>query len=281
MNKVLPFLLLFCGLPVAAAELDQLSKQCLQSLSGSTKAITTLPGCDTLFARANKGEPDAYYRLGQVLVNGDYSGDQRKRIKKGLFYLLMAADSNHRQAIAALSEYVKGKMIDGKIPLDLSHYESYVKMDWKLSGAKNTHHYVLYTRWLENVELSQTEPQKLSPQIQTQMAIDYENGYFLGRNPQRAEQLYKLAADQGNAFAQFKVAERLYPKAQAQALKLLHLAAEGRSADAMMALGDHYGCNGDSKKALSWYQQALEMGSEYAEEEIAAIKQSGKPSLCR
>jgi TPR repeat protein len=233
----------------------------------------------------DKGHNEAYYQLGQLIIHTKNvsalnKGSVKKRHKKGLFYFVNAADSGNKKAITALSDYVNSKMEDGKIPLRFSHYLSYVEMDWQQQGKKTTHHYAAYETWLAQVEQSQLEPEKLGRTTLFEMAKDYENGYFLYKNPDMALKLYQMAADRGDTLAQYKAGDLLYPSKPAEAVSYLHQAAANQSADAMLRLGDHFGCQGKKKQALHWYDQALAKGSDYAADEKTALLKTGKPSQC-
>ncbi len=233
----------------------------------------------------DKGHGEAYYQLGQLLIHTKNvkklnKGSVKKRHKKGLFYFVNAADGDNKNAIAALSEYVKSKMEGGKIPLRYSHYLSYVQMDWQQQGKKTNHHYGAYETWLAQVEQSQLEPEKLSRTTLAEMAKDYENGYFLYKNAEMAVKLYQMAADRGDAFAQYKAGDLLYSSKPAEAVNYLHQAAANQSGDAMLRLGDHFGCQGKKKQALHWYDQALAKGNDYAADEKATLLKTGKPSQC-
>lgn len=262
---------------MAGSQLKTLADTCRQGLSQSAKAISAISACQLLLQHGQKGQAEAYFQLGQLLA----ADKSKSRVRKGLYYLVLAAEENHTGAIGFISQYVKDKMVDGKIPLRFSHYETYLKMDWTLTGNKDTHHYAQYQQWLTTVELAFEAPETLDDKTLTALAADYENGYFLGKNLDKAQQLYQLAAQKGNAEGQLKAGELIYLKDKQKALSYLTLAAKNQSSDAMLLLGDHYGCLGEKDKALKWYENAVKLGNEYAEEEKESILKTGRPSQCR
>lgn len=233
-----------------------------------------------------KGLNEAWYQLAHLVIyTKDVAalnrGSATKRYKKGLFYFVMAADDNHPKAIVALSEYVKSKMEEGKIPIRYSHYLTYVQMDWALKGKSDNHHYAQYERWLAQVEQTRLYPQRVAVKTVVAMAQDYENGYFLGLAPDDALKLYQVAAKRGDALGQFKAGDLLYETNQALALTYLQQSAANQSADAMLRLGDHFGCLGNKEQALKWYEKALSKGNEFAADEKASVLETGKPSQCK
>jgi TPR repeat protein len=261
-------------------DLSTLTDKCQQSLTTSDLHISKQPACNTLLDLANEGNAQAYFQLGNLMVHTKHAVDGKKRIKRGLFYLVMAADEKDQNAIAVLSNYVKTKMVNGKIPLRFSHYQTYVEQDWALNGKSDKHHHAAYEQWLNQVEQAHMDPKQLDAETLASIATDYENGYFLGGDLGKAEKLYKLAADKGSALGQFKTGEILYAKTPTQALAYLRKAAKNQSGDAMLKLGDHYGCKGDKAKAMQWYEQAIKQGNEYAADEKTALLQTGKPTQC-
>lgn len=232
-----------------------------------------------------KGFDEAYYQLGVLLVHTKdvkalNNGSSKKRHKKALFYFINAADNNNKSAIAALSQYIKSKMVDGKIPLRFSHLTDYAQMDWTQKGEKKEHHYAAYERWLEQVQQTRKDPQKADVKLLTQMAKDYENGYFLGENVEEAIKLYQIAAKKGDAFSQFKSGELLLDSKPIVAFEYLQQSAANQWPDAMLRLGDHYGCLGKKDQALQWYEKALVLGNENAADEKASMLETGKPTQC-
>lgn len=154
-----------------------------------------------------KGDSEAMYQLGKLLiysrqVDSVNQGKRARRQKQGLFQWVLAADENNRKAIAALSDFVQQKMVDGKIPLRFSHYLSYVEQDWALTGKREQHHYAAYERWLALVERARLSPKQLEVKHIVAMAQDYENGYFLGADNDKAIKLYQIAAEKGDAMSQ-------------------------------------------------------------------------------
>jgi TPR repeat protein len=278
MKSVILPLLFLLTIPAAANNLASTVNECGQSIASSDKSLMSLPACKAIIDTAEKGVSEAYFQLGKLIVNSNKPSN--RRLKKGLFYLVLAADDGHKQAASILSQYVKSKMIGGKIPLRHSHYVSYVEMDWQAQGKSDQHHYAAYERWLEQVEQARIAPQKMSAQTLVEMATDYENGYFLGGDLNKALKLYKIAAKKGHSTAQFKAGEMLFDSNKTQAIAYLQQAARNQSSDAMLKLGDHFGCQGNKQKALLWYEKAIKQGNEYAVDEKAALVKTGKPTQC-
>lgn len=269
--------LLFPVALLASSLMTQHQSTCRQSLDTKTTDIRELAGCKALLQAAAKGNVEGYYRFGQLLI----LDNNKSRIKRGLFYWVLAADEHHTPSINAISQYVKRKMVDGKIPLRFSHYVSYLEMDWKLKGSKKDHHYATYQVWLDQVEQAQLAPQKLAPNTLAAMATDFENGYFVGANPNLANKLFEMAANKGSALAQYKMGEMLYAKNQSKAIKYLQQAAKNNSSDAMLKLGEHFGCQGQKSTATQWFKRASQLENEYAEDEINALNENGKPTICQ
>lgn len=255
-------------------------KLCQQSLQSEDKSVNNLPGCKQLIKASTRDNPFADYQLGMALITSQHISNKQKRLRRGLYALITAADAGHRKAIHALSEFVKDKMQNGKLPIRWAHLIEYAEKDWQQLQQPQSHHYIDYQNWLAQVEQSQEDPKQLTANQLTNIAIDYQNGYFLGNQLQTAIKLFKLAAKKGNVVAQYKLGESLYPTDKTQALEYLMQAANNQSSDAMLMLGDHYGCQGNKEQALTWYQKAIALGNEYAEDERQTLIDTGKPTQC-
>lgn len=269
---LLPFLV--------SANSKQLANQCQKQLQTSEQKLSQLNACQDLLKQANDNNSEPLFIFGHLLVTTQHKHNNSYRKKRGLFYWVLAADQNNISAIKSLSEFVKHKMIDGKMPIKYGHYLSYLEQDWKLNGENPQHHYIHYQQWLDLVEQSQSEPQKLANKILVDIATAFENGYFLGQSNKNALKLYKIAAERNDTKALYKAGELTYHSDQTKALEYLHQAAKQQSGDAMLKLGDHFACNGNKQQGEQWYKQAIEAGNEYAEEELESLQSTGKPSQC-
>ena len=255
----------------------QLIAQCQQQLEQSDKKLHQLASCESLIASENA---ENLFIFGHLLRNTAHKHNQSFRKKRGLFYWVLAADQNNISAIKGLSNFVKSKMVDNKIPIKYGHYLSYLEADWALNQQDPKHHYAIYQQWLDTVEQSIQNPQQQSTKTLIDIATALENGYYLGRNPKNALKLYRIAAERNDKTALYKAGELLLEKDQRTALMYLYKAAEFRSGDAMLKLGDFFGCSNNKDQAEKWYRQAIQVGNEYAEEELESLKNSGKPSQC-
>ena len=95
----------------------------------------------------------------------------------------------------------------------------------------------------------------------------YSMGQGAGRDPKKAAELYRKAADQGNAEAQCRLGAmyekgRAVPQDADMALELYREAAEHGNADAMCRLGAMYdkgdAVQKDINTAKEWYRKAAE-----------------------
>lgn len=256
---------------------QQIINGCQQELIQSDKKLHQLTNCDLLI---KSDDAENLFIIGHLLVNGEHKHNKSWRKKRGLFYWVLAADQNNLSAIKALSAFVKSKMVDGKMPIKYGHYLSYVEADWKLNKKDPKHHYAIYQQWLNIVEQSLQNPQKLPTNALLDIATAFENGYYLGKNAKTALKLYQIAAKRNSPQGLYKTGELLFDDEQGLALNYLYKAAELKSSDAMLKLGDFYGCSGNKQQAEKWYKQAIKAGNEYAEDELESLQSDGKPSQC-
>lgn len=256
---------------------QQITSKCQQELTTSDKKLHQLTNCDLLI-KSDKAEN--LFIIGHLLTNTKHKHNKSWRQKRGLFYWVLAADQNNLSAIKALSEFVKSKMVDGKMPIKYGHYLSYVEADWALNQKDPKHHYAIYQQWLNIVEQSLQNPQQLPTNALLDIATAFENGYYLGKNPKTALKLYQIAAKRNSPQGLYKTGELLFDDEQGLALNYLYKAAELKSSDAMLKLGDFYGCTGNKQQAEKWYKQAIKAGNEYAEDELESLQSDGKPSQC-
>lgn len=272
---VCSLVLLTTHLTAAAPQTDP-QQACRLALNNDPNALSSNEACQALVGQGEKGDAAAYQQLGALLL----AQKQTSVGKRGLYYLSLAADNGNVDALDAIYQYLSERMSQGKVPLKWAYLLSYLEQHWQQQGKPQEHLFNEYQQWLALLEKSHSDPQHLPAKTIEALAIDFENGYFVGKNMKKASQLYQLAADQGRPFAQFKTAQLLYPHSPKKALPLLEQAANNHSADAMMMLGDHFGCHGQKSLAQTWYQRAAAAGHDYAQEELEALQQTGKPSQC-
>ena len=116
-------------------------------------------------------------------------------------------------------------------------------------------------------------------------AADLEaNGQGVPQNYAAALKLFRLAADQGNAVAQYNIG-LIYkngngvPQNYAQAVKWYRLAADQGNADAQSNLGHMYGDGKglarDYAEALKWYRLAADQGNAVAQANLGAAYHNG------
>ena len=124
---------------------------------------------------------------------------------------------------------------------------------------------------------------------QQTVGYSYENGlYGQAIDKKEAAKWYRLAAEQGNQYAQFNLA-LLYKNGEGvtqdykEAVKWYRLAAEQGNADAQFGLGIRYdngqGVLQDYKEAVKWYRLAAEQGNANAQTNLGFMYSNGQGVL--
>ncbi|HUR45046.1 MAG TPA: tetratricopeptide repeat protein [Candidatus Saccharimonadales bacterium] len=151
---------------------------------------------------AEKGNPDAQFKLGQALTSGGKSSDYEKAAK----WLRMAADQGHAGAQIALAElYEAGRGV-----------------------AKD---------YAAAMELYQKAANNGSAEAQYNLADMYEFGRGTEKNQKKAAEWFTKSAERGMGLAQFNLGQRYHlgigvTQDEVQAYKWLLLAKEQKVPDA-------------------------------------------------
>ena len=122
------------------------------------------------------------------------------------------------------------------------------------------------------------------PNAQFTLAVLYETGTGVPKDPIKAAEWFQKAAEQGDVKAQFKLANMYekgegIPKDSAKAEEWYRKAAEEGYANAQFVLGGMYangkGVPRDSTKATEWWQKAAEQGHTEAQFFLGVMYQDG------
>lgn len=123
------------------------------------------------------------------------------------------------------------------------------------------------------------------------LALMYRLGYGVARDKREEAKWLQLAAEKGDANAQFELAIELArsaflkksPQDGKEAMKWFHLAAAQGNTNAQVALGSRYadgiGVAQDYKEAVRWYRLAAEQGDSHGLSSLGEMYQEGKGVL--
>ena len=135
--------------------------------------------------------------------------------------------------------------------------------------------------YTEAVDLYLKAAEQNHAAAQNKLGRCYEEGYGVKQREDEAEQWYRKAADQGNVYAQWNLAD-IYDRRKdyKEAFKLYTLAAEQNYAAAQNMLGRYYeqgyGCEQSYLKAANWYRKAADQGYASAQWNLALIYDAAK-----
>jgi TPR repeat protein len=139
----------------------------------------------------------------------------------------------------------------------------------------------LVAEWRKKAEAGDAKFQE----IMGECYYDASSSFGVPKDYAEAVKWYRLAAEQGNVFAQYELG-RMYhngtgvPKDYAEAAKWWRLAAEQGNAGAQSNLGVFYangvGVPKDSAEAVKWYRKAAEQGLAMAQTNLGAMYYDGE-----
>ena len=290
---------------------------------GKSEASKRLPFAE-LVMNAQAGNADAQYKLAQAYENGN---DVEKSLSRAFSWYRKAAEQGHAEAQYHLAlAYEAGK----------STTQDYAEaIAWYLKAAKSGHAEAQYRLALAyetgngvekslseanvwyrkaanqgNEEASRRLPlvelkynaQAGNADAQYKLALAYENGDGMEKDPSEAVQWFRKAAEQGHAESQYRTglfcadngvqdlseAATWLRKAVAQGhvgaskiLKIVEmkLSAQAGNADAQYELAQAYetgnGLEKDPSEAFKWYLKAAEQGHPAAQYQLGVCYDSG------
>ena len=261
------------GLPKDQAEAMKWYEKAALSLDG--QAINhILNACylAELHAKAETGDAEAIYKLGQFLYNDFYNFDLYNDRKKSLEYFQKSAEMDHLPAQYALA----GAYLTG-----IQHSETDPPMDFNMMNSPTEFSFEIRT-----TELMPAEPekgmallQKLAereyPPALLRIGIYHAQGKYVPRDDAEAIRLIKLAAEKGLTAAEGVLAYAYLEgfgveKDDEKALEcMMKSNCHDEPGEAEYELGSAWFSRGDYTEAVKWYTLAADAGWREAKEKLA------------
>lgn len=257
--------------------------------SGSQPALALAQ----LQASAAQGLAEAQFACGQAAAR-----EQPPDYRAALAYYRQAAEQNFAPAVSAIGDlYAAGDGVPRDLPTARNWYRRAVGLDWPaaqmalaaLDGVEegrtprnkkarrgSTERRRNESRWLKVEERGDA-------QARFHLGQMYEQGMGVEADVAHAQSLYRLAARQGHAEAQYALARLAQAQQDPQALDWYDKAARNGSAAAQCVLGTHLvegvGLGRDVLQGLHWYLRAVEQGHAPAKTALHALLQQDSAGL--
>jgi TPR repeat protein len=247
-----------------------------------------------LEASAAQGLADAQFACGQAAAR-----EQPPDYGAALIYYRQAAEQNFAPAVSAIGDiYEAGLGVVRDIATAQSWYRRAVGLGWpaaqialaaldsvaegrevrskKARRGNTSERRRDDNRWLKVEERGDA-------QARFHLAQMYEQGIGIEADAQRALNLYRVAAKQGDAQAQLALARIARAQHDPQALDWYEKAARNGNAAAQCVLGEHHVQGTDQARdvlqGLHWYLRAMEQGYTPAMKGLHDLLEQGAPDL--
>lgn len=153
---------------------------------------------------ADQGFVKANHNLGICYLHG-YGTDVNHDLMRKCF--MKAADENYPPSISTLGEiYQKGIGVEQNLTTAYKYYEK--------AAASQDKHSLLQLKRIKNIAKYWDSAHRGNPEAQFELAVCYDRGDGIGKDSNIAEQWFLKSAEQGNANAQYAMAQKLRSRSE-------------------------------------------------------------------
>lgn len=229
---------------------------------------------ETLKHEAEKGHPIAQTQLGDLFERGVGTD---KSLESAFYYYKLAADQNYLPALLLLAGcFAIGKGVEPSLEKAMHYFKRAADQGdvsaqafyaWHLLKSNLDDERAVY--YLKLVVQQRESHLNLVPTCQYDLAKCFEQGRGIKKSSQNALHYYRLAADNGNEFAQNRLGDAYLKgelglkKSVTQAIHYHQLAANQKNSFSLMRLAECYetgdGVAKDFEQAFHYYQLAADI----------------------
>lgn len=211
---------------------------------------------DQIKQKADAHEAAAQFKVGRLFEKGI---GVAKSLASAFYYYKLAADQGHIFACLAVADYfIEGKGVAPSLENAISYYKIAADLDYipaqtllALCLLRHKLNDELAVHYLKLVAQTGNEAYTRSVAVcQCNLAECFEEGRGIKKSSQNALYYYRLAADNGNEFAQDRLGEAY--------------------------LKGELGLKSDAKRAVDYYRLAAGQGNEFSLTRLAECYEAGK-----